>query len=220
LFHGRPIVDAFDDPSLGRSSGSGSVIYQAWLLSSLLLPFMTAAIAHVIAARRMGDPDVSAGSAIGRALRRTWALLASWLIVHAFDLLGIFTLFGSVALMPLFAPVAAIVAIEGLGPIRAVRRSWRLVAKRYWPAARVAVGVGIVVYAVEQALAALPSTLGFLVGLKWGWLLLALGSSATRLLTAPLVAATTVCLYFDLRAWGEGLDLVIEADRVFGGDVG
>jgi hypothetical protein len=56
-----------------------------------------------------------------------------------------------------------------------------------------------------------PTVLALLVGLHWGWLLLALGSSMTALIVTPVAGLTATLLYFDARIRTEGLDLEVIA---------
>ena len=57
----------------------------------------------------------------------------------------------------------------------------------------------------------MPDVLGLLVGLHWGWLLLALGASLSSLLVAPIAAITATLVYFDARIRTEGFDLQVIA---------
>jgi hypothetical protein len=48
-----------------------------------------------------------------------------------------------------------------------------------------------------------------------GWVLTAASGILTSLITMPVVAATTVLIYLDLRVRTEGLDLELDATEVF-----
>ena len=55
------------------------------------------------------------------------------------------------------------------------------------------------------------------IGLRWGWILLAIGSVLTALVTTPIVAIIATLLYFDARIRNEGFDLQIMATHLSGG---
>jgi hypothetical protein len=50
-----------------------------------------------------------------------------------------------------------------------------------------------------------------LVGLRWGWILLAVGNSLTSLLVTPIIAIIATLQYFDARIRTEAFDLQIIA---------
>jgi hypothetical protein len=202
--------------------GAGPVV--ATLLQyigpSLILPFIAAALAALIAGW-YGGRDLTAGQALAAAGRAWWALLASWLLVHLLE--GVAALACVVPLffvMPMFVCVAPAVALERLGPIQAMRRSWRLARRRYWATFGIAMLTGIVSSTLSSALPILPSTLALIIGLDTGWILLGLGTAATSLIVLPVVAGSAVLIYLDLRIRTEGLDLELDAQRVFGAPVG
>jgi hypothetical protein len=149
------------------------------------------------------------------ALPRLLALLAVGLLT------GLLVVVGLAALLvgAIYAGVALAVAApallgEGLGPVRALRRSRQLVAGRFWPV------LGLL--AVTFVLTAL---VGLLVG--GGFVLLAdladsdaaaavlvaAGEALAALVPAPFAAAVAVVLYVDLRV-REGDDLRGLAERV------
>jgi hypothetical protein len=187
-----------------------------YLGPSLILPFIAAALAVLIAGW-YGGRDLTAGQALGAAGRAWWPLLASWVIVHLAE--GVAALACFVPLffvMPMFVCVAPAIALERLGPIQAVRRSWRLARRRYWATFGIAMLTGVVSYTLSSVLPLLPTILAAIIGLEWGWILLGLGTAATSLIVLPVVAGSAVLIYLDLRIRTEGLDLELDAQRVFG----
>ena len=68
----------------------------------------------------------------------------------------------------------------------------------------------------ETAIGLVPTMLSLLLGTEGvGWVVSAVVSILTQLLTVPVVAGITVHLYLDLRVRTEGLDLELDAIEVF-----
>lgn len=215
--NGATFGDVVNDPSItGRAGNSAdnaataALVIQA-LASSVLLPFVAAALAYVIVGMRLGQ-EVSAGEALRRTGRRSWALLVGWLLVHAAEGAGSFAFVGGIAFMTLFTVTAPAIALEELGPINGMRRSWRLVSRRFFPCLGVIMASALVSTLLRQALGSVPELLAYLAGDRFGWVLLGAGRSATTIVVTSFVAATSVLLYLDLRVRTEGLDLELAAD--------
>jgi len=219
LYSGRSFFDAVNNPSLG-SSGNGSSDAQlvvggvVALISLLLAPFVAGAISKVVAASYLGGEE-TVGSALRATGRRTWALLAAWVLVHLLEVIGtLFCILPGLIFMALFVAVAPAIVIEELGPIRGMRRSWRLTAPRLFPVMGIALVAGILAGVVGNALGTIPSIAALAIGLKYGWPLLAAGSILSALITTPFVAIVATLLYFDGRIRQEGLDLQLMADEL------
>jgi hypothetical protein len=216
LLGGFSLGDILNDPSTAdaasRSSNGTSAALLAILLPSLFLPFMAAAYAHVVVGLRLGQ-EIGAGEALRRACRRWWALLASWVLVHLAE--GAASLFaiGGIVVMGFFLVTAPAIALESLGPLKGMGRSWSLASRRLLPVLGLGVGSGVVAYVLGQALNAITDVLGLVVGLRSGWWILAAGRAATGLIIVPIVALSTVLCYLDLRVRLEGLDLELAVNE-------
>jgi hypothetical protein len=146
--------------------------------------------------------------------------------------LGGLVLFLVVLLRTILAPVA--VAVEGLGPLHALRRSWRLMGPRPGqplserPGLRASVLLltSFVLLLAVNGLAGLPRALAGGLGgggalpflpralpipIELGLSLFELAASAAL---QPFSLAVTVVFYFDRRARTEGLDLAAWAARL------
>jgi integral membrane sensor domain MASE1 len=66
-------------------------------------------------------------------------------------------------------------------------------------------------YFLGAILGAVPNITAYVIGLHWGWLLLAVGSSMAALIVTPVAGLTATLLYFDARIRSEGLDLQLIA---------
>ena len=210
-----------DDPSViaaaddAESGASIALSYATMAAGSLVLVLIAAAIAMLVAGWYAGV-DRSAGEVLKATTRRSWALFASWLVIHILELIGfVLLVVPGVLVMAAFVVTAPVVTAERVGAWQAMRRSWRLTRRRFWPSLGVALLTGIVANAVGNALSAVPTLIAAAVGLDNGWILLAAAGIVSTLVTTPMVAAATVLLYLDLRIRTEGLDLQLETDARF-----
>jgi len=105
---------------------------------------------------------------------------------------------------------------EGIGPVAALGRSWRLVKGRWWPT----FGALLVMYLIVLVI-------GGILGALFGATLIAatdneavaaifytIINTLSSLLTLPLFAAVLTVVYFDLRVRKEGFDLQLLARGV------
>jgi hypothetical protein len=105
--------------------------------------------------------------------------------------------------------------LERVGPINALRRSFRLVRGRWWPTAGtllvgyLLIGIlGALVTAVIMVVPSLVAEGNTLVGALGA----VVGGTVGSVLTTPYSAAVVTLLYFDLRVRKEGLDLQLIAE--------
>lgn len=118
-----------------------------------------------------------------------------------------------------FALAVPAVVLERLGPLVAMRRSWRLVAGSWWRCFGILLIAVIIVYVLQQLL-----TTPFIFGagvISWigqgsAWALpastgvLFLGTLLLVALTYPFLTGVNALLYLDLRMRREGLDLHLQ----------
>ena len=217
LLGGSGLFDLLVDPSTldpaTESGGTGQGIALLLTLAAtvLILPFVAGAVSRVVSAAYLGE-RLSAGDALRAVRGRWWVFIVSWMLVHLVEGIAfVFCILPGLLAMALFVPVAPVVAIEGAGPIRAMRRSARLVRPRLWPVLGIALLSGLLASTVGQVLGTVPTFLALIVGLRWGWILLAAGGILTSLVTTPFVAIIATLVYYDGRIRQEGLDLQIMA---------
>src|SRR5262245_58863244 len=125
---GLAIGDVLNDPSTAdaaRSDNGTAAAVLALLLPSILLPFIAAAYAHVVVGIRLGN-EIGAGDALRLSLRRGWALFASWVLIHLMELAGAFIALGWIVVMAFCLVTAPAIALESLGPLKGIKRSWSL----------------------------------------------------------------------------------------------
>jgi hypothetical protein len=218
LLGGRGLFSQLNDPSAlatSNSTGGGSHFQIAsgvvTLINLLLLPFIAGAVAKVVAASYVGE-QLSAGEALRSVRRRFWSLLAAWWIFHPIEWIGLaLCIFPGLCWMTMFVMVAPAIVTEELRAMDGLRRSWRLAKRRFWPTMGIALLGGLIATVLGQVLGGIPSFLALVIGLRWGWILLAAGSSLTSLLVTPLVSIIATLLYFDARIRTEGFDLQVIA---------
>lgn len=203
------------------------------LAAVFVLPFVAGAISKVVAASYLGQ-RMDAGPALRATARRWWSLVAAWLLTHllqlvpyvagvaviaagvvaeaaALAILGFLLLLaglaGHLAVMTAFVAVAPAIVVEELGPLEAMRRSVRLVRPGFWRVLGAALVSGLLAGILSGIVGAIPSTAALFVGMRHGWILLALGSILGGLVATPFIAIVATLIYFDGRIRGEGFDL-------------
>jgi hypothetical protein len=198
-------------PSL--STGTALVVQ---IGSMLALVVVASAIARLVSAWYVGH-DLTFGELLRGTGPIAWALIASCALVHLLEgisILGLGVL--PLAVMTWFLVTAPVIGAERVGPIQAMRRSARLVNRRFWNV----LGAALLGYLVEQlfafAIGLAPELVSFFLGTEGiGWVLPAVINVITQLITMPFVAALTVLIYLDLRIRTEGLDLELRAGEAF-----
>jgi hypothetical protein len=183
-----------------------------YVLSSAVLPILTGAIAWLVASWYGGSSPGLRD--VGRAVApRIPALLAAWLVVHVLEIVaGGLTVFlfvlGALAAVVLFMLTAPVIAVEGRGPFRGLRRAVRLARSQYFTLLGVALLSALVENAVFFAFTALA---GVVTGFSWGWMLATALTIAGTLASKPILAGATALAYIDVRVRLEGLDLELAA---------
>lgn len=225
------------------SGSSGDVVFAvvAMLLGLLSVALIGGVACQVVIVSHDGGEPALSG-VLRRVRQKGWALLGGWLLVHLLEASG-FLVFAAPALavwaggddeialvllgigfvllvpigfvvMTLSVAVAPCVVSEDLGPVTSIRRSWRLMRRRFWPVAGVALLAGLISSIVAQILAIVPATIGYALGGVGGWVLITASTIITMLITQPFVAFVATLQYLDGRIRTEGLDLQIIADRL------
>ena len=213
----------------------------SFIATVLVLPFVAGAISRVVASSYLGE-QLTPGPALRATGRRWWALISSWFLVHLLEFSGLIVavavivvvaatsagaagvfvavVIGLAALpvalmfMTLFVATAPAIVVEELGPVQGMRRSARLMRRRFWGVLGIALLGGFLANILGQILGGVFSFAGLAVGTgRGGWLLIAVGGILSSLITTPLVAIISTLVYFDGRIRHEGFDLqVIAAD--------
>ena len=113
--------------------------------------------------------------------------------------------------------------VEDVRGVKALRRSFALVRKRWWPVfGTIAVGyiLASVVSAVAQGVFAIVIVAGVDSSSVLAVIIISLAGLVGLALTTPFQAALLLVIYFDLRVRNEGFDLELLAERFGGGAAG
>jgi hypothetical protein len=219
------LLNVFRDPTLaqaaandGASSGELVVSGVSTLLGLLVTPFVAGAVSRVVGASYLGR-EITPGVALRAALRRFPALLGAFVLVHLVELGGfVLCVLPGFALSALYTLVAPAIVVEEIGPVRAMRRSWRLVRPHFWSVLGIALLAGVIANILGQVLGTLPIVVGIVFGGTFAWVLVALGGLLSSMVATPFVAIAATLLYFDARIRHEGFDLQMMAADLDRGD--
>ncbi len=218
---GLDLGEAFSQSDTSfQLSDSGAVSGAAWAVLQvgpmIALVFVAAAMARLVSAWHVGH-DLTLRELLRGSVTRAWPLLAAWTMVHLLELVSVLGLgILPLAVMTWFLVTAPIIGAEGIGPVAAMRRSARLVNRRFWMVLGLALLSVLVELLFETALSVLPTLLTSLLGTDGiAWVLTGALMIFTQLVTIPVVAGITVLIYLDLRVRTEGLDLELDAIEAF-----
>jgi hypothetical protein len=189
----------------------------ALIINAIAGRFAQAGCFRAVADAYLGE-DVSWRASLRYALRRLAAVIALSLLTSIFIGLGfVACVIPGIYLWAAFFVAVPALLVEGVGPMRALRRSRELVRGRWWGTFGVALIGGALVAVVGAALA------GVLLGVAFasprqntvvGFILTVLATTVSAMLTTPAAAAFATVLYIDLRVRKEGFDLLLLAQRL------
>lgn len=205
----------------------------ASLVSVLFLSVQIGALVDAAAARYLGR-DATVGSSfraglgvapkiIGTGLLLFLALFFGWILLFVvvyvanngfvafFGILGGFVVTVYVFASWLVAPVVA--ALEPVGPVHAIRRSWWLSKGHRW---RI-LGLQILLAVLQAVLSTLISFIfiaAFITDVTVRLVLQNIVNVVATVLWAPVEWGTFTILYFDLRVRKEALDLQLAAEAL------
>lgn len=210
------ILNVLQDPTLVENQntvgfGNIGVTIVTGLFSLLTAPLIAGAVSRVVAASYLGQ-HMGPAEALRLTVRRFGALLAASILVFLVEVVGfVLCIVPAVLAFALYTAVTPAVMIEEIGPIAAMRRSWRLMRPRLWGVLGIAVLARIIAGVLGNLLGGVPSIAATFLGGSFAWLFIAIGSVLSSLISAPIVAIVSTLLYFDGRIRNEGFDLQIMA---------
>ncbi len=204
------------------------------VVQSLSAHLIGAYTAAYLVPYQMGD-EPRAGACLRRVVRKLPLLMLTWALTHWPTLLTMWW-FATIAptdvvalawiMVPIIALISAmslvvapVVMIEQLG-VRSIARAWRLTRTRFGAAFGFVFAcglLGVMLAAFITFLPQLAKSTGFITFGSFGWLVQGVTTQLAVLIVLPFVAIATAQMYLQLRVQAEGLDIVIAADRVFGG---
>jgi hypothetical protein len=190
-----------------ESPGPG-VVALLYLVIIVTVPFSVGAVTWAAIALLLGNP-VSVRSSLLAVASRYWALLG----LAALYLLIAPTAFCLPVLVWLairwIVAVPALLA-EGIGPIRALDRSWNLTRGNWWRLFGIMLIIYLLANVIQGALGVFAFPLAlvvpFVAPVVRGAIILAI-TTAAQTLVLPVMYLGIVLLYFDLRVRAEAFDL-------------
>ena len=222
-----PTLSGFggDTVSLELIGGFGGLI--GTLLSAVVGAVLTGMLVVVVSEDVLGR-RVTAGQVWARVRPRLGALLVAAALAGVLPYVGLlFLVVPGVILWGAWALTTPALVLEGLGPLRALRRSWQLAwpaFPRVWSIRTLSELLALLIQYLVAVPFALGGTLAALaVGADEGselpvvaLVLVVLGGIAAGTLTAPFLAGVLALLYVDRRMRAEGLDLVLHRQARLG----
>ena len=179
-----------------------------YLVIILAVPFTMGAVTWAAIALLLGQP-VSIRSALLAVARRYWAL-AGVALVFLLVSPTVLCLPVLVWIFVRWAVAVPAMLAEGIGPIRALERSWTLTRGSWWRLFGTLLIAYLLAYVVQSAIGlfAFPVALlvPFVPAVVRGAILLTI-TTAAQALVLPVVYLAVALLYFDLRVRREAFDL-------------
>jgi hypothetical protein len=180
-------------------------------IAALLIPFSVGALYRAATSLAAGNLE-TLGSVLAGTARRyfaVWGIVILGALV-AIGVIGIVTI--PVVLWVLIRWSVAIPALfaEGVGPVKAIGRSWNLVRDNWWRTLGILIIVTIMVSLIQTALATLFGGAAAVVPGLNGDIRAGIVTTLTTLIDALVGAIQPIAitlLYLDLRVRKEGLDL-------------
>jgi hypothetical protein len=200
-----------------QAVSGGAVLseYAGLVLEAASLFFLGGALGRLVSSWYAGG-NVSAGEALGAAFRRTPALLGAFALLLPVKIgSAILCYLPLIPCVTLFSLTAPAIVIEGLGPVAGARRSWHLIARRFWPSVGVIVVATLGASILSGVLNLLPTLFALLLPNPGQWIVMGLAHAAVALVITTTLMSVSVLLYLDLRIRTEGLDLELAAADAF-----
>lgn len=219
------------DPFAGMSAAALALSGLALLVTTLVGPLVTAAVT-IIAIERERGVSLSWQEAYRAAWGRFGTILLATLLLFLVMLAAIVAvvlpavligmgspaagvILGILALIPLlvaivvlFYLIVPVILLEDVTATEAVRRSAALVRRRFWPILGTVIVAGILI-GIIGAIVSLVFTTASVVAGPAAFVLQAIGSTVSSLVTVPLTANVALLIYLDARIRHEGLDIEI-----------
>jgi hypothetical protein len=216
------------------ATGAETLLAYVAIVTASLATAVVGGYATVLVLRRSNGLPVTLRPCLAGTVRRLHVLVIAWVIGHVWMVLGSLVLVqlsaGDLAPLALLAaPIAAFLVIvtlsvspvivaERAGVFRALRRSARLVRLRPGSATGL-VALSILLGGGLRALITwMPQMIeatGFLTFAGATWLAEGVAGQIAPLVVVPWIALATANLYLQVRMDAEGLDLLVESERIF-----
>jgi hypothetical protein len=218
---GASLLDLINDPTIAEEVSESSSVYDLYAgIGQLLDLYVTAiagvAVSWIIYGWFQGRDPTARQTAVFTA-RRMGAISVAFVVIHLLQLIGmVFLIIPGLILIVLSALTSPVLAIEDLGPVESMRRSWALVRQRPGPVLGIILLLAGVDYGVSTAIGVLPETGALLLSLDQAWPLISLSNLLSSIILIPVNGAAMCLVYLDIRFRTEGLDLRRRIEAEFG----
>jgi hypothetical protein len=210
-----PLLDPTITPTQAEQAFSGFLDSYLALAAGTLVSFMAGLLVQggttwAVAAAYEGNPP-GWKTALRQGFRRFPAVFVAVLAIGIASTVGlVFCLAPGVFLFICWSVAIPALVHERLGPFSAMRRSYRLVRRRFWPAMGAVILAYLVYYVLSQivsAAAVAATFIGLATSTDYSLFPSLLASELVSVLVVPFIACVVTVLYFDLRIRAEGYDL-------------
>jgi hypothetical protein len=202
-----------DQQSTTFQGGDVALTYLGELGLLFAMPVAAGAVFRAAAASYRGQ-QLSASEAASLGARAALALLVASVLGHLLELVGlVFCILPGLVFMAFLFLAGPCIVLEGLGPMQGLRRSWRLVRRRFWPLLGTML-LGVLLGEVSVGLVgAVPTALAQMAPPHVRAVIDAVIGTASGALEWAIYGNLAAILYFDQRIRQEGLDLEVMAAR-------
>jgi hypothetical protein len=199
------LYEMTDDELVGPTLRLFQAVLMATILQLLATGFVNLTAHRIVGSEMAGEP-VGTGGAVARAFGRLLTLVVAGFVAFVMVALGLVALIiPGLWLAGCFTMVSAVIALEQVGPLDALRRSFSLVRGRWWPTVGFLLLVGLLGSLAAQLvqLVALPvlGAGGVGIGVGLGFVLLVIVQG----MVVAAIAVMSTLWYVDLRARKEPL---------------
>jgi glycerophosphoryl diester phosphodiesterase family protein len=191
---------------------TGSPLYLlSFPIAILLYPFTAGALFRAATSLAAGNVE-TIGSVLAGTARRYFAIfgIAILTLLVALGAVAIVTIPVVIWVLIRWAVDTPAMFAEGVGPVKAIGRSWNLTKDNWWRTLGILILVGILVSLIQTALAALFGGIAAVIPGLSDDLRAGLVTTVSTLVSALVGAISPIAitlLYLDLRVRKEGLDL-------------
>jgi hypothetical protein len=180
-------------------------------IAILMIPFTVGALYRAATSLAAGNVE-TIGSVLAGTARRYFAVFGIVILAGlvALGSIGILTIPVVIWVLIRWSVATPALFAEGVGPVKAVGRSWNLVRDNWWRTVGIVIIVAIMVSLIQSALGVLFTGIAAVVPGLGDDLRAGLETTVATLIDALVSAITPIAitmLYLDLRVRKEGLDL-------------
>jgi hypothetical protein len=217
------LPDTSFDQDAGVSLGIGPGLLAGLLIRAVLGAVLAGTVVVVVSEDLLGRRTTIGG--VWRRVRpRLVGLVVAALLVGALPYVGLLLVVPGVLLWGAWTLTMPALVLEGHGPVRALRRSWRLAWPAFWRVWSIRL-LSVVLGYVMQSLIATPFALVATVTVlltgdgsaaqipPYALAIIAFGDIVAGTLVGPFYAGVLALLYVDRRMRAEGLDIALQLER-------